>query len=168
MAEGGLVGLTVEGTAARAGVAKTTVYRRYPSKLDLAIAAVAELINTSAPHVGDDEADDALGQFSHSMGSAAAQAAMLAVAAAAATNPEVHERFQTYVLTPALERSQAHLDELIAAGKISPGIDSDFYYDVIVGTLLHRLVIRRVEADAGFHDNLEQIMAFLLSGMAGR
>ena len=35
LADGGLSeNLTVEGTAQRAGVAKTTVYRRYPTKLD--------------------------------------------------------------------------------------------------------------------------------------
>lgn len=45
LAEGGLANLTVEGTAQRAGVAKTTVYRRYPTKLDLAVAAVADLVS---------------------------------------------------------------------------------------------------------------------------
>ncbi|HEY7105364.1 MAG TPA: TetR/AcrR family transcriptional regulator [Acidimicrobiia bacterium] len=38
-AEGGLDGLTVEGVAARANVGKATIYRRYPCKVDLVIAA---------------------------------------------------------------------------------------------------------------------------------
>ena len=38
-AECGFDGLTVEGVAARAGVGKATIYRRYPGKLDLVIAA---------------------------------------------------------------------------------------------------------------------------------
>jgi AcrR family transcriptional regulator len=38
-AECGLDGLTVEGVAARACVGKSTIYRRYPCKLDLLIAA---------------------------------------------------------------------------------------------------------------------------------
>ena len=49
LAEGGLANLTVEGTAQRAGVAKTTVYRRYPTKLDLAVAAVADLVSGGGP-----------------------------------------------------------------------------------------------------------------------
>ena len=38
-AECGFDGMTVEGVAARAGVGKGTIYRRYPGKLDLIIAA---------------------------------------------------------------------------------------------------------------------------------
>src|SRR4051794_12498913 len=38
-AECGFDGMTVEGVAARAGVGKGTIYRRYPNKLDLVIAA---------------------------------------------------------------------------------------------------------------------------------
>src|SRR5439155_3363439 len=38
-AEVGLEGLTVEGVAARAGVGKATIYRRYPGKADLVVAA---------------------------------------------------------------------------------------------------------------------------------
>jgi AcrR family transcriptional regulator len=38
--EFGYDGLSVERVAARAGVAKTTIYRRYPTKLDLVMAAI--------------------------------------------------------------------------------------------------------------------------------
>jgi AcrR family transcriptional regulator len=40
--------MTVPGVAATAGVAKTTVYRRYPAPVDLALAAIAHL-NTTHP-----------------------------------------------------------------------------------------------------------------------
>jgi AcrR family transcriptional regulator len=42
-AEHGYVGLTVEAVAARAGVNKTTVYRRWPSKAELLAAALVSL-----------------------------------------------------------------------------------------------------------------------------
>ena len=35
----GYDGLSIEGVAAKAGVGKTTIYRRYPTKLDLVMAA---------------------------------------------------------------------------------------------------------------------------------
>jgi AcrR family transcriptional regulator len=44
----GLGGLTVDAVAARAGVSKATIYRRYPSKADLVIAA-AQLAADDAP-----------------------------------------------------------------------------------------------------------------------
>lgn len=40
LAEAGYAGLRIEAVAARAGVAKTTIYRRWPDKLSLAIAAL--------------------------------------------------------------------------------------------------------------------------------
>ena len=47
LAEDGWPSLTIEGVAARAGVAKTTVYRRFSSRTDLAVAAVAELVDAA-------------------------------------------------------------------------------------------------------------------------
>lgn len=44
----GLDGLSVDAVAARAGVGKATIYRRYPSKFDL-VAAVARSICNAAP-----------------------------------------------------------------------------------------------------------------------
>ncbi len=49
----GLAALTVERVAADSGVAKTTIYRRFKHRLDLATAAVAEL-----PEVFDDPGMD--------------------------------------------------------------------------------------------------------------
>ncbi len=48
-AEVGLESLTMEGVAARAGVSKNTVYRRYPNKLDLVVSVVRCYTNVGAP-----------------------------------------------------------------------------------------------------------------------
>ena len=48
-ADAGYGGLTVEGVAARAGVGKATIYRRYPTKAALVIAAARSLAQAEAP-----------------------------------------------------------------------------------------------------------------------
>jgi AcrR family transcriptional regulator len=55
LADRGYGGLTVEAVAARAGVGKSTIYRRWPSKATLAAAAVNALARerVPAPDTGD-------------------------------------------------------------------------------------------------------------------
>jgi AcrR family transcriptional regulator len=55
LAESGMRALTVEAVAARAGVAKTTIYRRYRSRHDLALAVLVDMIRTvtAIPDLGD-------------------------------------------------------------------------------------------------------------------
>ena len=59
LAEVGVRGLTIEGVAARSGVAKTTIYRRWRDKDELALAAVwNDLAALQAPpDVGDTRAE---------------------------------------------------------------------------------------------------------------
>src|SRR3954462_9013312 len=59
LAEDGMRGLTIEGVAARSGVAKTTIYRRWRDKDELALAAVwDDLLAMKAPRdVGDTRAE---------------------------------------------------------------------------------------------------------------
>ena len=54
LAEVGINGLTVEGVAARAGVGKATIYRRYPSKGDLILDALTRLSDEFKPVTGSD------------------------------------------------------------------------------------------------------------------
>ena len=44
LVDGGVHGLTVEGVAIRAGVAKTTIYRRWRSKDELALAVLIDMV----------------------------------------------------------------------------------------------------------------------------
>src|SRR5262245_20875914 len=55
IAEGGVDRLTIEGVAARSGVAKTTIYRRWRDKDELALAILVERTATVSPprDVGD-------------------------------------------------------------------------------------------------------------------
>lgn len=163
LAEGGLTNLTVEGTAQRAGVAKTTVYRRYASRLDLAIAAVAALLSDTvlAGETIEDKTVSGLNLFEESMGSAGAQAAYLAVAAAAAADPSVHRRFAEMVLVPTEQKLQADLQQAIEDGQADPDADIDLVYDVLVGTLLHRFVIRKQPMDESFHAALIELVRFV-------
>jgi AcrR family transcriptional regulator len=48
VAQGGVHGLTIEGVAARSGVAKTTIYRRYRSKDELALAVLVDMVEEIA------------------------------------------------------------------------------------------------------------------------
>src|SRR4051794_6531757 len=59
LAESGVRGLTIEGVAARSGVAKTTIYRRWRDRDELALAAVwHDLAGLEAPRdVGDTRAE---------------------------------------------------------------------------------------------------------------
>ncbi len=121
MSEGGLANLTVEGTAQRAGVAKTTVYRRYPTKLALAVAAVAALISPEEPR------------------STTLEGAMNTGLAAFSAD------FTAQVLEPIEDKFRRSL-ELTGASPPS----SSFAFDVLLGTMIQRLVIRQLPLDDDF------------------
>lgn len=165
LAEGGLSNLTVEATAQAAGVAKTTVYRRYPSKLDLAVAAIAALVlsvpATESVEGGVREGSDL---FEQSFGSAGSRAAFLAVAAAAATNPEMHERFTAEVLVPVSRAITDMLHEAQVRGDATEQASADFTFDVIMGALVHRYIIRQLPPDEAFLANLTSLTRFLYQG----
>src|SRR3954453_19791233 len=58
LVEGGGQHLTIEGVAARAGVAKTTIYRRYRDKDDLALSVVLDMVEqVMLPELGDTRAE---------------------------------------------------------------------------------------------------------------
>ena len=59
LVECGVQGLTIEKVAARAGVAKTTIYRRWRDKDELALAVVLDMVEqvVKLPELGDTRAE---------------------------------------------------------------------------------------------------------------
>lgn len=162
LAGGGLSNLTVEGTALRAGVAKTTVYRRYPTKLDLAVAAVSGLLAQSPPgSTIEDTTSAGISDFERSLGAAGAQAAYLAVAAAAATDPSMHRQFTASVIEPVRRHLADILEGAVARGEARPDADLGFIHDVLIGTLLHHLVICQQPVDEAFTSHFTELVRFV-------
>lgn len=54
LTEGGYSQMSIEAVAADAGVGKTTIYRRYPTKRDLAAAAIAAMTFVAPPPTDQD------------------------------------------------------------------------------------------------------------------
>lgn len=162
MAEGGLANLTVEGTAQRAGVAKTTVYRRYPSKLILAVAAVAALLGP--PPQGDsiDEAvRESVDEFYGRLGSPEGQAALLSVAAAATSDPHLHQMLKEQVLDPTRAIVARLIEEGAERGEARSDACPDFVYDVLMGALMHRAIIRQLPLDEDFFNRFAALSRYV-------
>lgn len=162
LAEGGLSGLTVEGTAQRAGVAKTTVYRRYPTRLDLAISAIADLVKGS-PSTGalDTDVKEGVDTFNHVFRSPGEQAAFLAVAGAAIMDPQLHARFSRDVLAESRKQIEQTIIEARDRGDATDNTDVDFCYDVLLGAMINRTIIQQRPLDEQWVAKLTELTALV-------
>ena len=164
LAEDGWAALTVEGVAARAGVAKTTVYRRFASRADLAVEAVAQLVSDARTEPGTSAHEDIANAV---RSCAAARAAYLAVMAEAGRDAALRESVETRVLEPGRQLVIDGLDRAVARGEISRAladVKADLLYDVLAGAITHRLLIRQSEIDDAFVESLAR--AVLVAIMA--
>ncbi len=153
LAQGGVRQLTMEAVAAETGIAKTTLYRRWGSKEELALAVVLDMTRevVAAPADGDIRTsliaylDAAITTLRTTlMGSV-----MQGLASDLATNPELRDEFHTRVV--ALRR--AHLDELVRAGiqrgELRRTVDVDLLHDLLFGPVYYRLLVSGGPLDPG-------------------
>lgn len=69
LTERGVAGLSVEAVAVRAGVAKSTIYRRWPTREDLVVGVVSDLKSSPDPPPGESVRGDLL-HLLHQVGGA--------------------------------------------------------------------------------------------------
>jgi AcrR family transcriptional regulator len=162
----GYAELRIEDVAARAGVNKTSVYRRWPAKSDLVTAALQALNEQGepAPDTGSLRGDlvAMMRESRSSMASAAGAAVVRALMVA--DDPEVTEiaraiwdRF--YVTpSPVFERAMAR-------GELPRGTDTALLRELINAPLLHRMYILREPVDDAF---LVRVADSVLMGIAPR
>jgi AcrR family transcriptional regulator len=166
LAESGFDGVTVEAVAARAGVARSTVYRRFPGKPELLVtvlqhACQAPVDDADTGSVVEDLLVVAQG-LRHSLQSTELGRAIPSVIAAAARHPEVAEAHRTFVASRR-KVSLAAVRRGIDRGEIDPEVDPDTLLDLVVGPVFHRqFVSRRPITDAW----LRQIVTRAVRGCA--
>jgi AcrR family transcriptional regulator len=139
--EGGVAGVSIEAVAARAGVGKTTIYRRWPNKEALIIDALAALKEPFPAPVGDSVRDD-----------------LVAIARAFLTNttdnrhldwywslmggasryPELIARFTREVVEPRRDVIRQVLRRGIGSGELRADLDVEVTLWLVMGALIQR------------------------------
>jgi AcrR family transcriptional regulator len=157
-AEGGFDGLTVEGVAARANVGKATIYRRYPRKVDLVIAASRCFAldgDDLPPDTGDTRADlHALVQWLIDMVTITPIGRALPMMVAdRARIPELAEAHRALV-EEKRARHRLVLQRGIDRGDIRSDVDLEMVIDAYVGPIFYRFLISDAPLDDVFADTL--------------
>ncbi|KRV49429.1 TetR family transcriptional regulator [Wenjunlia vitaminophila] len=143
-------GLTMGEVAARAGVAKTTVYRRWPTKSELVLDAVAALLDEELelPDLGSLRADVecVVQRFAALIDRPEAKTALMAVVAESTRDAALRQRVRQAIVAPqkrlvVLGRHRALERGELTEGPGDPGATVDLIFDVIAGAVIHRLLV---------------------------
>ena len=145
LADGGYAGLTMEAVAARAGVGKATLYRRWAGKEQLVVDALRTMSEQPDPdHATSvrDELVSLLDALRRKSSSSLAGKIFPRLIGESADNPELMRRYREQVLDPRRQRFFTALRRGIDEGCVRPDIDLDHATDLMVGPMAYRNLIR--------------------------
>ncbi len=145
LAERGVEHLTVEGVAARAGVAKTTIYRRWRSKDELALAVLLDMVEqiVEVPDLGDIRAEliALLDTAVQILGTTLMGRVMQGLASDLATDPALGRSFRERVVGYRVSEVRRLLDRAVERGELRPGLDVDLVHELLFGPVYYRLLL---------------------------
>jgi AcrR family transcriptional regulator len=166
--EVGIEGVRCEDVAARAGVGKATLYRRWPGKEDLLIAAFAAMRHPLPQPQGDSVRDDLTALLTVVAADAddprfAQQYALLH--GAGERYPRLVARYREEVVEPRRELVRGVLRRGVAAGQLRPGTDIEVAMLLLSGAVMARGKHDPTPAAPGF---VERAVDQVLDGIAAR
>lgn len=162
-ARDGYQAVTMKGIADLAGVGRQTVYRWWPSKPEVLLEAVVEVVadqQAALPDTGD-VLGDVESFLHHTFVNALAVAGQVVVGlmADAQQDPAFAEKLQTGLLAP----RRGSLRELLARGRFD-GADLDLLVDLVFGTMWYRLLSRHAPVDGALAAQLSGVLRAILTG----
>jgi AcrR family transcriptional regulator len=167
LGEVGHSGTTIEAIAERSGVAKTTIYRHWPSRAQLLIDA----FHSGVEHVDIEPTGDLRTDLITVSGGLAAKLRnpawsriMATLIDAAESDPELAELSAAFT-AQRRESARRILERVVAEGELDPDIDLDLATQLVGGSLFYqRMMLRRPADDA----QLERIVDLALNGLRRR
>jgi len=167
LADQGFEAMSIEGVAARAGVGKTTIYRRWSSKEALVIEAVRGLhaeygfLDTGSlrgdllilMRISDDPRAWSL-----------VQRLLPRFIGEIVANPGLVEAYQEAIILPRFRRFKAVFERAIARGELRPDLDPMLAVDLFAGAFTYRLLFTRYLAPMP-PTYIEQILDTVLRGI---
>lgn len=170
-AEEGFDGLTMEAVAARAGVGKATVYRRYPGKAELVIRAASCLSAAEAPEADTGSLPGDLHAIARNLVHLLTEtvagrcvAELVAALPRCAQLTEEHQRFTA-------ERRRYTVDAVqraVARGELAADADPELVADLVAGPIFYQHLVMRGRLDAGYADRVvDAVLGWLARDHAG-
>ncbi|MBB5116915.1 TetR family transcriptional regulator [Streptomyces eurocidicus] len=168
--------LTLSDVAARAGVAKTTLYRRWAGKSELVVDAVAALFDEhlDLPDLGSLQADiqGVVLRFAALLERPETKTALMAVVAESTRDDALRARIRSAIVDRqkqlvligrerAQERGELPYEESPAAA----ARHADLIFDVIAGAVVHRALVSAEPVDEAWTRSFADL---LVGGLAGR
>lgn len=122
----GFVAVTMEGVAQRAGIAKTTLYRRWSNTTELCIDAMRTLFHAPEPPPdgpGVEQVRWLVQRARRTWSNARYAAIMRRIAADGSTHPDLYEAARDRLVGPSIELMSTALQRCVAEGAIRPDVD---------------------------------------------
>ena len=163
--EGGPGAVTMEAVAERAGVGKPTVYRAFPDRHAVAMAALM----TETDVVGQRPRRSALGALRAQLRTIAERFATTSgrhvtmMLAAADTDSELSKSFRHHFVLARRAEGKALLERAIEEGSVRADADLEVALDLLYGPLFFRLLMGHARLDARF---MERVLDEALRGLA--
>lgn len=156
LVEEGFAGMSVEGVAARAGVGKATIYRRWGNKADLVLDAVIHRCqdHVVSPDTGSLRGDAAemlralLGKFRRD------GRLMQAFSAEQHRHPELADTFRATFLAERRAAMREILERGVARGDLAADADLDLLGDVGAALMWHRISVTGGELEDDLPDRI--------------
>jgi AcrR family transcriptional regulator len=164
--EQGLEGMSVEAVAARAGTGKTTIYRRWPSKEDLVIDAIAQVLAAAPTTDSGSVREDLLGlgrELHGLMSSSASGGVFPRMAAEVARRSRLGRLYGQRVIGPRRAALAEALQRGIQRGELPKDTDVELAIDLLVGGLLLRRLTGRLRRS---DPTPERAVDILLAGLS--
>jgi AcrR family transcriptional regulator len=139
--ENGVRGLTIEGVAARSGVAKTTIYRRWRDRDELALAVLIEMSDQfrAPPDLGDTR-KELLAFVKEATDVILRGGVIQGLVSEIATSPELGRIYRERIVDTRLAEVKTIIDRGVERGDLRPDTDVRVAHELLVGPLFYRLL----------------------------
>jgi AcrR family transcriptional regulator len=166
LAARGLDGMSIEEVAARAGVGKATIYRRWPSKGLLALDAFMLMFREQQPppDTGSLRGDltSALRLWVRAVTETPAGRLLASLIAAAQHDPELHAAWRDRMLEPLRAQHRIMISRAVDRGEVSPDVDGKVVLDLFFGAAQHRLLLGHLPMTETF---ITSVVDVILNGI---
>ncbi|MGI5490863.1 TetR/AcrR family transcriptional regulator [Microtetraspora malaysiensis] len=167
--EAGYAKLSIEAVAARAGVGKHTIYRRWPSK---GLLFLDSLLSQNEPDLDYPDTGDVLADLRRQiyaavdlLGNPPWGPLYRALIAEAQHDPAVAAGLNERFIRPQADKTVARLKAAQEQGQISRGFDLNLAMAVLSGPLYFSLLITQ---EPTTHDYVDRVLEALFAGMEPR